>query len=302
MRLITALCLAALLAPAAVDAAPKPAPVPAVVAERDRTSPGGRAVHVILPQTHIETSIDVGRVAADYSGGLLDTLIIRSMDDKKEVLSRNQNERTLAAAQPLFSALEGFDVDALALAATRNGLASTAWFQPRPFTLTRDASPAVAAAFVAGADTPQLATISYRYDLSPDFTQIRVTADLALAYRPAAKGDKVPTVAPPFYRQRITSIVELRTRAYDPNANVALWSAEGGRLAKTSLAAAFAATEELIPYALGLGAADIKAFEAKDREKGFAAGLYGPLVARRHRVADDTLIWSGGLVYVQPAP
>ena len=300
MRSITGLCLAALMTPIAVHAAPKPTPVPAVVADRDRVSAGGRAIHLIVPQSRIETSIDVGRVAANYSGGILNTLIIRSMDDKKDVLSEKQRVRTLSAAQPLFDELAQFDIDALALSTAHNALAKPDWFQPRPFSLTRDATPAATTAFIAGTDAPQVATLIFRYDLSPDFTQIRVSADLVLTHRSGRNGGKSSGVATPFFRQRMTSIVELRTRSYDPNANVALWSADDGKLAKAGLVSAFSAMDDLIPYALALTAADIKSFDAKDRAKGFAAGLYGPLIARSHRKAGDTLIWSDGLIYVQP--
>lgn len=302
MRHITSLCLASLLAAPPAHAAPKPATVAATVAERDRTDAGPRAILLLLAQKEIETSFDVGRVAAAQGSGIIDSLIISSMDKKKRVMSANLREKALVTARPLHVALAPFDVNALALATTQAALAKPGWLNPLPFAITRDASPAARSAFVAGAETPQLAVVAYRYDLSPDFTQIRVTADIALARKPAAKGGKPATAAADFYRQRVTSIVQLRQRSYEHRDNVALWSAGDGKRAKDALTTAFAETGRLIPYALGLTPAEIAGFTAKNREKAFAAGLYGPLIERAADGSDAVLIWSDGLVHVRTLP
>lgn len=291
--------LAALLAALPAYAAPKPADAPAVVAKRDRADTGPRATLLLLAQKEIGTSFDVGRVASAYGGGILDSLIISAMDDKKKVMSANLREKALATVRPLHGTLASFDVDALALATTQTALAKPGWLNPLPFAVTKDASPAVRSAFVAGAETPGLALVAYQYDLSPDFTQIRVTADIALARKPAAKGDKPVTAATDTYRQRITSVVQLGKRSYDHGDNIASWSADDGKRAKAALAAAFAETGRLIPYALGLTPADIAGFTAKNREKAFAAGLYGPLVERAADGSDAVLIWSDGLIHIQ---
>lgn len=302
MRLITGLTIATLLAALPAGAAAKPADAPAVVAERDRADTDPRAVLQLLAQSEIETSFDVGRVASAYGGGILDSLIISAMDDKKQVMSANLREKALVTVRPLRTALASFDVDALALATAQAALAKPGWLNPLPFTVTKDASPAVHSAFVAGAETPGLALVAYRYDLSPDFTQIRLTADIALARKPAAKGGKPATTATDYYRQRITSIVQLPKRSYEPRDNVASWAADDGKRAKAALTAAFAETGRLIPYALGLAPAEIAGFTAKNREKAFAAGLYGPLIERAADGSDAVLIWADGLVHVRTLP
>lgn len=302
MRLITGLTIATLLAALPAGAAAKPADAPAVVAERDRADTDPRAVLLLLAQSEIETSFDVGRVASAYGGGILDSLIISAMDDKKQVMSANLREKALVTVRPLRTALASFDVDALALATAQAALAKPGWLNPLPFTVTKDASPAVHSAFVAGAETPGLALVAYRYDLSPDFTQIRLTADIALARKPAAKGGKPVTTATDHYRQRITSIVQLPKRSYEPRDNVASWAADDGKRAKAALTAAFAETGRLIPYALGLAPAEIAGFTAKNREKAFAAGLYGPLIERAADGSDAVLIWADGLVHVRTLP
>ncbi|MBL0916589.1 MAG: hypothetical protein IBJ13_14105, partial [Sphingopyxis sp.] len=92
-------------------------------------------------------------------------------------------------------------------------------------------------------------------------------------------------------------------RSSDPRENVALWSADNGKPAKAALVGGFAETERLIPYAPGLAPADIKAFTAKDREKGFGAGLYGPLIARDADNSENLTIWTkDGLVHIRTLP
>lgn len=298
MRRFPVLILAALAActPAAVQAAPKPGDLPAFVAERDRPAADGRAVLLLLAQNDIETSVDVGRVAADQASGLIDALIISAMDKKKDVMAGNLRSKAYETVRPLHIALAAFDVDALALASTQAALAKPDWFRPQPFAISRDGSPAARTAFIAGAASPQLATVAWRYDLSPDFTQIRVAADLTLARRAAAR------TATNYYHQRIVSVVQLRKRSYDHAENVALWAADDAALARAALTGAFADIARLIPYALELAPADIAGFSAKGREKAYAAGLYGPLVERANDGSGAVLIWAGGLISIRQTP
>lgn len=302
MRTLTALFLAAALAPSLVVAAPKAPDAPSIVAEQYRRVEGGRAVQVGIAQTEIETSIDVGRVAAASGGDLIGALIVSGMDDKRQRLSDSANARAEAAVAPLRDTLAGFDVDALALAATTSGLSAIDWFQPQGVTVSKEVSPAGRSAFAFAATTPQVAFVNWRYSLSPDFTQIRVTAEIMLQHR-TVKGKGTTAASPLFYRQTVTSIVQLGKRSYGAGENVALWNANRADLAKTALKVGFAEVERLIPYTLGLGLADVKAFTAKDREKGFGGGFYGPLVARDADNPDNLLIWTkDGLVHIRTLP
>lgn len=295
MRLLIGLFLFGVLATDA-HAAQKAGSLPTAIVESDRRANGGRAVLVEIPQTRIETSVDIGRTAIPPSGGILDTIIISSMNDTRKVLTRSQQDRMEIVVGPLRAALKDFDFDSSALAATKTALANVPWFEPQTVVLGKVTAPADRQAFIDSASTSQFAFITYRYDLSPDFTQIRLIADVSLAKRTGVKGK---TTVTPFYRQRISSIAELRKRSYEPAENAAMWSAHDGELAKASLIAGFARLEYLIPYALGLSADNVKRLTAKDHESGFAAGLYGPLVERRQ---ERVLIWSNGLVEVQPVP
>ncbi|MBJ7500204.1 MAG: hypothetical protein JHC57_10685 [Sphingopyxis sp.] len=299
MRALTSLFLAAALAPLPASAAPKAPDAPVTLAEQYRHVDGGRAVQIGLAQTQIETSIDIGRVAASTGGDLIGALIVSGMDDKRERLADSATERANAAAAPLRDTLRGFDVDALALSTTQAALAQPDWLQPQAISATRDVSPASRSAFAFAATTPQVAFVTYRYALSPDFTQIRVIAEVLIEAKPPAKR----RAAGPLYRQTLSSIVQLGKRSYDHRENVARWNADDGKLAKAALAAGFAGIERLVPHALALTPADIKAFAAKDREKGFGAGFYGPLVARDADDPANLTLWAkDGLIHIRTLP
>lgn len=301
MRALTSLFLAAILTPPVALAAPKAPDAPVTLAEQNRRVDGGHAVQVGLAQTQIETSIDIGRVAASTGGDLIGALIVSGMDDKRERLSDSATERANAAAAPLRDTLRGFDVDALALSTTQAALAKADWLRPQAFAATKDVSSASRSAFAFAATTPQVAFVTWRYALSPDFTQIRVIAEIALEAKPPAR--RRSAASPLLYRQTLSSIVQLGKRSYDHHENVARWNADDGKLAKAALAAGFGEVERLIPYALSLTPADIKAFTAKDREKGFGAGFYGPLIRRDADDPANLLLWAkDGLIHIRTLP
>jgi hypothetical protein len=274
---------------AATDKAPQ------IIAEKDKVVSGGRAVRVVLAQTEIATTVDVGRVASSANGGgLIGALIISAMDDKQTRMKRTLISKADMIAAPLRQGLAGFDIDALALTTTQSALAKSDWFQARAVVASKDGSPKERSAFLASAGTPQAATVEYSYVLSPDFSQIRVLADVSGARASGGKGQEV------VFHHRVWSVVQLRQRSYDPKENATRWSIDDAKLARAALTAAFGRIEELIPRALSLRQADIDAFTAKGREKAFGADFYGPLIARDPTNPEALLLWSDGLVQVQP--
>lgn len=240
-----------------VNAAPRPATAPVVLPDKDRIVPGGRNVQIRMPQTEIDVTIDTGRIALAPRSSILEIIIMASVDDTRKITERNLREKALATARPVRQSLSGFDVRALAEATTRAALGKIAWFDARNIAMADDDN----------ANAAPAATVTYRYTLSPDFSQIRVAADLSLT------GASQQTA---IYRQTITSIVHLNTSAFQEDANVARWSADDGKLAKAALQTAFGQIERLIPYALNLTAKD--AVDFAKREKAFAAGFYAPLI------------------------
>lgn len=300
MRMLMCLCTALAFASATAAAAND---TPAVLAEADRAVSSPRALQVVIPQTEIETNIELGRVPSSaMGGGLIGGLIIASTTDreKQERLKQALHDKAETAVTPVRAALRGFDVDALAAAATNTALSKTGWFQAQAVSVSKDPSPQGAGAFFDASSAPQVAFVTYRYDLSPDFAYIRVTADIMLMRK--APQNIRSALPKPFYEQHISSIVQLRSRSYENSENAANWSANDGKLAKAALIAAFGQIERLIPVALGLGEADLKQYTAKNRPKGFSAGVYGPLIQRDEAGSDGLLLWSGGLVHVQSTP
>ena len=300
MRMLICFCAALAFASAATEAVADDAP--AVLAEADRAVSSPRALQVVVPQTEIETTTELGRVPSSaMGGGLLGGLIIASTTDreKQERLTQVLRDKAEAGVAPLRAELRNFDVDALALATTNAALSKTGWFRAQAVSVSKDPSPQGASAFFHTSSAPQVAFVTYRYDLSPDFTYIRVNADIVLVRKVRENGVRSAALPKPFYEQHISSIVQLRSRSYENSENAASWSMNDGKLAKASLIAAFNQIERLIPVALGLGEADLKQYMSKNRPKGFSAGFYGPLIQRDQAGSDGLLLWSGGLVHIQ---
>ncbi|MDG2532282.1 hypothetical protein P6144_01355 [Sphingomonas sp. HITSZ_GF] len=271
---------------------------PILLAEKDRGVPAGRAVRLTLAQSEIATTIDLGRIAGNANGGgLLGALIITAMDDRAKTMRRTAIDKAEGTAAPIRQALNGFDVEGLAVAATRSGLGKHAWFQGQPLATAHDSTPTQRTAYAVASSASQAAFVDYWYGLSPDFSQIRVLADIRIE----RAGKRKSGIEPVLFHQRVWSVVQLRARSYDPRANAAQWSEADGKRARAGLTAAFARFEDLIPRALILGQQDVAAYTAKGREKAFGADFYGPLIARDPANRESLLLWSNGLVQVQPA-
>lgn len=302
MRHVLTVCLAAMLAAAAMPAAAKDAPSPVLLAEKDRASESPRAVLVDLRQSEIATEVDIGRVApAAAGGGLIGALIIEGQDDRAERLTSGAQQRAEAAVAPLRRELEGFDIGKLALGTTAAALARVDWFNPGELTLNTGDPETTQESFLQSAG-PQFATVVYSYGISPDFTQIRVIADIRLRRKTKSRSKRDADESETEFFQRIVSIAELRERSYEHYRNVERWSANDAGLARESLAQAFARLERLIPFALDLDQAELRALEAKNAPKAFAAGNYGAAVTTAGTAPGETLIWKDGLINVLPAP
>eukprot|EP01035_Chromulina_nebulosa_P058536 gene58536-80147_t len=107
---------------------------------------------------------------------------------------------------PLRQAIKDFDVDALAWASTKAALSHVAWFgaqEPKSVKSSSDLdrrSPwrvgGCRRQRSVTAGTRQLATVTYRYGLSPDFTQIRIIADVTL-WQPSVQSCRSRSCGPP---------------------------------------------------------------------------------------------------------
>lgn len=296
MRKASALLLACLLLAAPAAGAPRAPRVPdaRALAPGDRMAPGGRAVLVELAHAEIGTEVDIGRYTSDasYGGGLVGGLILAATDTKAKRLTAIETDKAVASITPLRAALRDLDLAAHALAATRTGLAQAAWFGAGEARLSRSVD--TAGRLAAVTDGGQLATVTYRCSLSPDFTQIRVTADVAV-WRRAGRA------LSPLARQRIVAIAQLAQRSYAHGENVARWSADGGAAARAAIADTMARVGRMLPVVLALSPAEIEALGRAKADRVFAAGFYGPRLPGYAAPAGETVIWSQGAISVAPA-
>lgn len=300
-----AAALTAALVPAAALAKPE-----GYVAVEARTTQSPRPVAAIIPQERIAARIELGRIAIPAGGGLIGTAIISANDRTPETLAQNAAEKADAQMEPLTQALEGFDAAILARAATAAAIAATDWLGGGPPDLyagmpeervrepvDSTVSLTFATGFIgseandtAGAmkwqealgvaknafaaahpDAGELASVTWRYEMAPDFTHVRVTADIAMT-RPGAPEDH--------YAQQLVSIVKLRRPTFVEEDNVAIWAANDAALARTALTLAFARAGEVIPMLLALDAAGYDAATDKNAPSVTSAGYHGPVLIR----------------------
>jgi hypothetical protein len=233
---------------------------------------------------------------------LLGAVFFMTDDDKREILTQMDNQKAKSHVAQLRQTIGDFDFDRLAVESTRSALSRLDWFGAREPKSVKSASDSERETFAKAAGAQQLATITYHYGLSPDFTQIEVAAEIALWQPGASRARGAQGTLTALCRQRIVAIAELRKRSYEHAENVAQWSADNGKLARASITAALARLEQLIPFALGLKQADLDALNRTKSDKLFAAGLYGPPVKAFPSVPGETLIWSQGLIDVMQVP
>jgi hypothetical protein len=286
------LCLAlvaASIGSAAIAAAPM-----SVIGEHSRSVTGGRALQVMVAQSEIKADINPSNIAVAMGGGLLGGLLSAAQN-------ASRTKKAEAAIEPLRVALTGFDADSLAVETTKAGLANVAWMQPVEPSFAKDSSLLGKSSVLDSNAAAQVAFIEYSYDVSPDFSSIRVVAKVEFANKlvpptSAAKPESRLFPKNLIYAQTITSVVLLPTPAADIDANAAIWSENGGKAARAALTQAFLQIQQLLPRALALSADDIKVMTAKDKKKGTAGGFAGRI---QETTSSATLLWSGGFIHVQ---
>jgi hypothetical protein len=263
-----------------------------VVSAADRAYDGDRIAYVGLPQRQLETAVDIGRLAGlGGGGGLLGYLIIQATDDRRKIMTGRQNDRAEALAAPIRTSLAGIDVAQLASQTTRTALGAVPWLHVRDvLPINTPAPPAT-----GKGDRPRIVSVDYRYEMSPDFTQLRVIARVSMAGRPGGTGGVA-------YQRVVTSVGQLRNRSFQPNENADRWNADDGKLAKLALSSGFKAMERLIAYVLSLDQAEASALGGKSRPQAQAAGTYGTLIFRNPADPESLLLWANGPIDVRTLP
>jgi hypothetical protein len=264
--------------------------------EKVQAFTGPRTVQVLIAQTEIKTDINPSNLDVATGGGLLGGLLAASQNASRA-------KKAEAAIVPVRTALANFDVEALALATTKSGLASTAWLKPAAIAMSKDSSLLGKSGFVDSNGAEQVAFVEYSYDMSPDFSAVRVVAKLQFANKamPAAAKKPEARLAPKnlAFDQSITSIISLSAPNKEIDANAATWAADDGKKVRAALAMAFTRIQGLMPRALATTQADIKLMTGKDKVKGAAGGFRGRI---QETTAEGILLWSGGFIHAQILP
>lgn len=262
-----------------------------ILLETARPVPDAREVHVYVGQEEIAAEINPSQVSMVTGGGLLGALIDIQIQAERA-------KKAEAAIQPIRTALQGFDVDALAEASARSAIEKMPWFQPGEMTFSRDTSASGRIAVLDAARTSQVALITFVYDVSPDFSAIRVLMAVEFAPRDTPQGKSATwrLTNGIVYRQSVTSVVQLVRPATDINYNAGVWAENGGARARRALTLAFAKVAELAPRATLITQADAKAMNSKPHKAVVVAGFAG-----RQQDSDDggTLLFNGGYVHIQ---
>lgn len=277
---------------------------PVAFSDADRAAAGDRTVRLSMTPTEIGTSYVLGEVAdLHYANMTIGNYYYTwsFTDGTREALSSNLHDQAEAMAAPVRLALQGFDVDALALEAARSGLSGVVGFRAGDLALSKEPPERDRkGALIVPKGEGQVAFLLCRYDLSHDFSQVRVTAFLEIIEGAPAKPrpGAVRTGPRTVLRQQMMSVIALESPSYEAKKNVARWSADHGALTRGALERGFHQLAELIARAVALKPADITAFSDKKREQVFANGYNGPLVAADADGPGKTL-WSTGLIHVE---
>lgn len=263
-----------------------------ILPEAGRQVDGGRSVQVLVAQEEIKSDINKSNLAVAAGGGLLMALIDAGVEAERA-------KKAEAAILPLRTALQGYDVDALAQETTQSVADQTTWLQPAATSFSRDSSVLAKSGVLDNSASSQVAFFEYAYDTSPDFSSLRVAVNIQFANKANLEGKKPEARLQPkqlAYAQTITSVVSLPSPQGDADANVARWSADDGKLARKAIATGFDQLRILTPRALALADADAKSMSSRDKKNVVLGGFGGRL---QEETPTGSLLFNGALVHVQ---
>jgi hypothetical protein len=255
---------------------------------------GGRALHVIVSQSEIDSAIIPHTYGAMTGGGLIPGIIDAS-------ISASRAKRAEKLITPVREAIVDIDADALALSSAQTAFAETPWFKANPTAyFSKDSSVVAMNAVLDGASTDQIAFVQYTYDLTPNFDSVRVVADIIVADKAIpvsakGKGEKRLNWKNLKYTAKVTSIIKLPLADDDRAINAALWSADGGALTRKALAAAFAQLAALTQRTLALTADDMATLNDKSNKPVDIGGYVGRI---QTPPTGSTLLWNNGYIQI----
>ncbi|MDN3646092.1 hypothetical protein QWY75_07720 [Pontixanthobacter aestiaquae] len=280
------------------------------IAQDARTVEPARQIASIIPQDRIASSIELGRIVPN-EGGLIGALVDRTPEKLAQnaamkadrfirplaevlegfdaaKLARSATENALAQAD-WFAAGPPNVLTGTSISTTRTekngGSDSTVSMTFAVGAFATEANDTVGALTwekerrrlerdfaAAHSSASELAVITWRYQLSADFTNMQVIADIAT---------RKPNLPDRLFKQQLISIVKLRRPSFVEEDNVAIWAGNDGAIARTALEMAFSRVGEVLPAVLALDAKGYRAATSKkNRQTATAAGFYGPQLLR----------------------
>jgi hypothetical protein len=289
VRNLVVLCLVGLLVQACAS------PYKRVVDDANRTSPGGRDVVVIVPQSEMRATVVASNIAASSGGGALFAII-------DGIITQNRMSEAEERIRPIRDQLINYDFDQRAMEATKATVGRIGWLDVRNISFTKDGSKPRFLSLLDQAAAPQVFGFRYSYALSADFGQLIVALDVALFPKDPAPGKSPDSRGDPrdaYYRQVFWYVEPMPSATKNADANVLVWSADNGRRLREGIDHGLAKVGELLQRGLSL---DAIAAENLDKGKNVTvAGQKGHLI---ETLPDGTLVYfaeAGRWTYVQGA-
>lgn len=281
------------------------------IAAGDRVAEPARPVAVIVPQEELATSIQLGRIVPN-EGGLLGALTDRRPEKLAQnaaakaynfakplqdvMAGFDATPLALAATEQMLAQTPWFGAPELQLLTGGSMALTTASEVANRGDTTvsmtfeigyigNEANDTIGALnwnkernrlekefAAANSGVGEIAVISWRYQLSANFTNMQVIADIAI---------KSPGSSSRDYDQQLISVVKLVRPTFVEEENVAIWAANDGALARQALEMAFARAGEVLPSILAL---DKKGFDAatdkKKNPRSTGGNFSGPTMMR----------------------
>ncbi|MDB5709913.1 MAG: hypothetical protein JWL96_1983 [Sphingomonas bacterium] len=270
------------------------------IGDKMRGTAGGVALRVSVAQSEIKSDINPSNIAVATGGGLFGALLGAAIDAGKA-------KKAEELITPLRNSLTGFDVDALAIDTAKAETADLSWVNATTPSFSKDTSAAGQSGFLDTINGDQLALVTFSYDLSPDFSSIRVVEHISIVHKGAtnAQGAAIkPTDRLSYrnldYNQSVTSVVTLAGSTNDKAANAALWAADGAKRARAVLTLGFGEVKRLTIRSLSLTPDNIKAMNSKENKRIVAGGFSGRQLAAEG--TGTTTVWAPGFVSAQVLP
>jgi hypothetical protein len=213
-----------------------------------RALPGGRQMLVTVGQYEINSSINQSNMTAATGGGLLFALIDAGVNNSR---AKSAEE----AIVPVRDSMAGYQFDQKALAISERISKSVSWLDIKKIELNKDTSNVRFSNALDSAATDQLLSITYDYQLQPNFEGISVGANVAILLKATpknAKPEQRALLANAAFTRMFVCIVPLDGVSKERDANVALWTKDNGARIRASLDQALEKLGEAVKKGLEL--------------------------------------------------